>query len=277
MTLLQLGSTSVLRGSVVAEGDVVGAVGESADEVTSAPHVHLGVRVATDPDGYVDPLGLLPALAPPPVPAPPPPVPEPQPPTPPVVSLLPSRPRPIRSSSRPARARALVRRARAAGAAVAPESTPSLLVSKGASRPRWPRRRFGRRRAAACRRARPAECCGGRHGRAGRACTHGKSRHARRPRLSRTRAPQPLRRSRARSRSRLDCACRGCLSPRGATRCRSSSRTARARRARGSSGLASSASTRARCRSAGCSRRSGRVRPPASSGPRRARSYHGRR
>ena len=61
VTLLQLGSTSVLRGSVVAEGAVVGVVGESADAVTSAPHVHLGVRVAADPDGYVDPLGLLPA------------------------------------------------------------------------------------------------------------------------------------------------------------------------------------------------------------------------
>ena len=61
MTLLQLASTSVLRGGVVAEGDVVGVVGESADAVTSAPHVHLGVRVAADPDGYVDPLGLLPA------------------------------------------------------------------------------------------------------------------------------------------------------------------------------------------------------------------------
>jgi len=77
VTLLQLGSTSVLRGSVVAEGAVVGDVGESADAVTSAPHVHLGVRVAADPDGYVDPLGLLPprpvvaAPAPAPTPVPP--------------------------------------------------------------------------------------------------------------------------------------------------------------------------------------------------------------
>ena len=77
VTLLQLGSTSVVRGSVVAEGAVVGAVGESADAVTSAPHVHLGVRVAADPDGYVDPLGLLPARGPEPVPAPPALVPEP--------------------------------------------------------------------------------------------------------------------------------------------------------------------------------------------------------
>jgi len=76
VTLLQLGSTSVVRGSVVAEGAVVGVVGESADAVTSAPHVHLGVRVASDPDGYLDPLGLLPARGPEPVPAPPALVPE---------------------------------------------------------------------------------------------------------------------------------------------------------------------------------------------------------
>src|SRR5687768_4447788 len=55
VTLLQLGSTSVLRGSVVEEGAVVGVVGESVDSVTSAPHVHLGIRVAADPDGYLDP------------------------------------------------------------------------------------------------------------------------------------------------------------------------------------------------------------------------------
>ncbi|MBA3475818.1 MAG: M23 family metallopeptidase, partial [Actinobacteria bacterium] len=73
VTLLQLGSTSILRGSVVAEGSVVGVVGESADGVTSAPHVHLGVRVAADPDGYIDPLGLLPprpVAAPAPAPTP---------------------------------------------------------------------------------------------------------------------------------------------------------------------------------------------------------------
>ena len=36
------------------------------------PHVHLGVRVAADPNGYVDPLGLLPARLPAPPPPPPP-------------------------------------------------------------------------------------------------------------------------------------------------------------------------------------------------------------
>ena len=63
VTLLQLGSVAVARGSSVAEGAVVGQVGESEDAVTTAPHVHLGVRVAAEPNGYVDPVLLLPARA----------------------------------------------------------------------------------------------------------------------------------------------------------------------------------------------------------------------
>jgi hypothetical protein len=76
VTLLQLGTISAMKGDEVAEGAVVGVVDESSDAVTAAPHVHLGVRVATDPNGYVDPLGLLPARpvvaapAPAPVPVP---------------------------------------------------------------------------------------------------------------------------------------------------------------------------------------------------------------
>ena len=71
VTLLQLGSADAARGATVAEGDLVGRVGESSDSATTAPHVHLGVRVATDPEGYVDPVGLLPArpVAPAPEPA----------------------------------------------------------------------------------------------------------------------------------------------------------------------------------------------------------------
>ena len=63
VTLLQLGSVAVTRGSSVGEGGVVGQVGDSEDAFTTAPHVHLGVRVAAEPNGYVDPLGLLPAVA----------------------------------------------------------------------------------------------------------------------------------------------------------------------------------------------------------------------
>ena len=61
VTLLQLGTISVARGDEIVEGAAVGAVGPSVDAVTAAPHVHFGVRVAADPNGYLDPLGLLPA------------------------------------------------------------------------------------------------------------------------------------------------------------------------------------------------------------------------
>jgi hypothetical protein len=61
VTLLQLGSTLVSRGSIVQEGDVLGSVGPSQDAVTAAPHVHVGLRVSAQEEGYVDPLGVLPA------------------------------------------------------------------------------------------------------------------------------------------------------------------------------------------------------------------------
>ena len=70
VTLLQLGRLSLEEGAQVGEGESVGAVGESRDSVTKAPHVHLGVRVAADEHGYVDPLSLLPSRAAPPEPAP---------------------------------------------------------------------------------------------------------------------------------------------------------------------------------------------------------------
>ena len=61
--VLQLGAVAVARGGSVVEGDVVGSVGESEDAVTRAPHVHLGVRLAAEPDRYVDPTALLPVRA----------------------------------------------------------------------------------------------------------------------------------------------------------------------------------------------------------------------
>jgi hypothetical protein len=63
VTLQRLGSTSVSRGLAIGEGDVVGSVGDATE-----PYVYLGVRNADEPDGYVDPLGLLPPLAPSPAP-----------------------------------------------------------------------------------------------------------------------------------------------------------------------------------------------------------------
>jgi hypothetical protein len=59
VTLQRLGSTSVSRGLAVGEGDVVGSVGDASE-----PYIYLGVRRADEPEGYVDPLGLLPPLDP---------------------------------------------------------------------------------------------------------------------------------------------------------------------------------------------------------------------
>jgi peptidase M23-like protein len=66
VTLTHLGAIGVARGAVVAEGAVVGAVGPSGTPEQSGPYVHLGIRVTADPNGYLDPLSLLPPLTPPP-------------------------------------------------------------------------------------------------------------------------------------------------------------------------------------------------------------------
>jgi len=70
-TLLHLGSIGVTRGAVVGEGSVIGAVAAPAD---SPPFVYFGVRKTSDPQGYVDPLSLLPPRPALPAPAPSPPV-----------------------------------------------------------------------------------------------------------------------------------------------------------------------------------------------------------
>src|SRR3954447_13506319 len=54
VTLTQLASLGVAKGQTVAEGATV---------ATAAAAVHLGVRVASDPQGYVDPMLFLPAPA----------------------------------------------------------------------------------------------------------------------------------------------------------------------------------------------------------------------
>jgi murein DD-endopeptidase MepM/ murein hydrolase activator NlpD len=61
VTLTHLGSLTVAQGAVVAEGDGVGAIGPSGDPEVAEPYVHLGVRIAADPQGYLDPLSVLPA------------------------------------------------------------------------------------------------------------------------------------------------------------------------------------------------------------------------
>ena len=53
VTLVHLGAYSVRRGVPVSEGEVVGAVGPSGEPELAQPYVHLGVRLASDPQGYV--------------------------------------------------------------------------------------------------------------------------------------------------------------------------------------------------------------------------------
>lgn len=63
VTLTHLGSTAVAEGATVAEQDAVGTIGPSGTPEEDVPYVHLGIRIAADPNGYVDPLGLLPPAA----------------------------------------------------------------------------------------------------------------------------------------------------------------------------------------------------------------------
>src|SRR5262249_40265093 len=67
VTLTHLGTILASRRATVREGDAVGTTGSSGDAEVAGPYVHLGIRIASDDQGYVDPLGLLP-----PRPAPPP-------------------------------------------------------------------------------------------------------------------------------------------------------------------------------------------------------------
>ena len=67
VTLLHLGSVVVRRGTAVAEGGLVGTVGPSGVVELPVPYVYLGVRRASEPNGYLDPLLLLPGAEVPPV------------------------------------------------------------------------------------------------------------------------------------------------------------------------------------------------------------------
>jgi hypothetical protein len=63
VTLTHLGSILVAKGADIAERDAVGTIGPSGTAEVNGPYVHLGIRLAPDPNGYVDPLGLLPPAA----------------------------------------------------------------------------------------------------------------------------------------------------------------------------------------------------------------------
>jgi hypothetical protein len=63
VTLTHLGTTLVAKGASVAEGQVVGTIGPSGTPEIDGPYVHLGIRTTSDPNGYLDPLSLLPPPA----------------------------------------------------------------------------------------------------------------------------------------------------------------------------------------------------------------------
>src|SRR6185503_4643916 len=60
VTLTHLGSIAAAKGASVAEGDGVGTIGPSDEPDRPQPYVQLGVRVASEPQGYLDPLTFLP-------------------------------------------------------------------------------------------------------------------------------------------------------------------------------------------------------------------------
>jgi Peptidase family M23 len=58
VSLMQLDSVTVTRGTRVEQGDVVGTLGWGGPD-SSPPHVHLSVRVASTEHGYLDPVRFL--------------------------------------------------------------------------------------------------------------------------------------------------------------------------------------------------------------------------
>ena len=63
VTLVHLGTIGVTKGESISEGATVGTMGTSGTPEQSVPSVHLGIRRASEEEGYVDPLGLLPPRA----------------------------------------------------------------------------------------------------------------------------------------------------------------------------------------------------------------------
>jgi Peptidase family M23 len=63
VTLTHLGSVAASKGASVEEGDAVGTIGPSGTPEVEGAYVHLGIRVTSDANGYLDPLGFLPPLS----------------------------------------------------------------------------------------------------------------------------------------------------------------------------------------------------------------------
>jgi len=62
VTLLHLGSLTAKTGAPVSEGAPVALAGRSGVPEHDAIYVHLGIRAVSEPDGYVDPMKLLPGV-----------------------------------------------------------------------------------------------------------------------------------------------------------------------------------------------------------------------
>src|SRR5438093_743661 len=63
VSLTHLGSIAVQQNDSVAEGVPLGTVGPSGTAEFGVPYVHLGIRDAANPQGYLDPLSFLPVAA----------------------------------------------------------------------------------------------------------------------------------------------------------------------------------------------------------------------
>ena len=59
-TLVHLGSSTVARGDPVGEGETVGTVGPTGEPEHPEGYIHLGIRVAAEEHGYLDPAAFLP-------------------------------------------------------------------------------------------------------------------------------------------------------------------------------------------------------------------------
>ena len=148
VTLTHLGSVVVTEGAAIVEGDVLGTIGPSGDAEVDVPYVHLGIRRAADDQGYLDPLGFLPARgapAPAPVPVAPPPTPAPAPPPAPEVVAPPAAPPTAAVAApdpAPAATSGAVPAVAPAPAAAVPPATPRTVpaVAAPATRASIPRR-----------------------------------------------------------------------------------------------------------------------------------------
>ena len=142
VTLTHLGALLVGAGAAVSEGDPVATIGPSGDPEATVPYVHLGIRIAADEQGYVDPIGLLPARSAAPAVPPPAPAPAAVPPAvaPPAEADLPAASPAASPSATPAAATDgdSVEPATATPAAAAPAAAPVVLPTHALPRPARP-------------------------------------------------------------------------------------------------------------------------------------------